>query len=155
MGPNTALKLIREHGSLEGVVDFIEKDPKSRYKIPEDWPFQDARDLFFEPDVRAADDPLCDFKWDKPDMEGLVQFLVAEKGFSEDRVRAGGKRLEKNLSSAQQGRLDGFFKVIPKTEEERAALKRKNDEKNEEKRKKAKDEKREKAKAKAKPRGAA
>lgn len=153
VGPNTALKLIREHGSLEAVVDFIEKDPKGRYKIPDDWPFQDARDLFFEPDVRGADDPLCEFTWDKPDMDGLVQFLVTEKGFSEDRVRAGGKRLEKNLKSAQQGRLDGFFKVIPKTEEERAALKRKNDEKNEEKRKKAKEEKKEKAKGKGKPRG--
>lgn len=105
--------------------------------------------------MRPASDPLCDFKWEKPDMDGLVQFLVTEKGFSEDRVRAGGKRLEKSLGSAQQVRLDGFFKVIPKTEEERAALKRKNEEKNEVKRKKAKDEKKEKAKAKAKPRGGA
>jgi len=104
--------------------------------------------------VRPASDPLCDFKWDKPDIEGLVQFLVTEKGFSEDRVRAGGKRLEKNLKSAQQVRLDGFFKVIPKTEEEKAALKRKNEEKNVEKRKKLKEEKKEKAKAKAKPRAA-
>ena len=83
-----------------------------------------------------------------------MQFLVTEKGFSEDRVRAGGKRLEKNLKSAQQVRLDGFFKVIPKTEEEKAALKRKNEEKNVEKRKKLKEEKKEKAKAKAKPRAA-
>ena len=132
----------------------MESDPKARYKIPEDWPFQDARDLFFDPDVRPADDPLCDFKWEKPDMDGLVQFLVTEKGFSEDRVRAGGKRLEKGVGGAQQGRLDGFFKVIPKTEEERAVLKRKSDERNEGKRKKVKEEKKEKAKVKAKPRGA-
>lgn len=136
------------------MVESFENDPKERYKIPEDWPYQDARDLFFSPDVRPASDPMCDFKWEKPNMDGLVQFLVAEKGFSEDRVRAAGKRLEKSLGSVQQVRLDGFFKVIPKTEEERAALKRKNEEKNEVKRKKAKDEKKEKAKAKAKPRGA-
>ncbi|SPO07605.1 probable DNA repair endonuclease rad2 [Cephalotrichum gorgonifer] len=154
IGPTTAVKLIREHGSLEKVVESIEKDPKERYKIPDDWPYQDARELFFHPDVRPADDPQCDFKWTGPDIEGLVTFLVTEKGFSEDRVRAGAKRLEKNLKSAQQVRLDGFFKVIPKTEEERAALKRKADEKNEEKKKKAKMEKKEKAKAKAKPRGA-
>ena len=59
----------------------MENDPKKKYVLPEDWPFKDARDLFFEPDVRGADDPLCDFKWDKPDIEGLVHFLVTEKGF--------------------------------------------------------------------------
>ena len=84
-----------------------------------------------------------------------MQFLVTEKGFSEDRVRAGAQRLQKNLKSSQQARLEGFFKPIPKTEEEVKNLKRKNEEKNEEKKKKLKEEKKEKAKAKAKPRGTA
>lgn len=152
IGPTTALKLIREHGSLEKVVEAIEKDSKKKFTLPNDWPYKDARDLFFEPDVRKADDPLCDFKWDKPDMDGLVAFLVTEKGFSEDRVRSGGARLEKNLKSSQQARLEGFFKPVPKTDEEKAAHKRKLDEKNEEKKKKQKLEKKEKAAAKAKPR---
>ncbi|KAF9871269.1 DNA-repair protein rad2 [Colletotrichum karsti] len=154
IGPTTALKLIREHGTLEKLVEAINEDPKHKYTIPDDWPYQDARELFFNPDVKPADDPLCDFKWEKPDMEGLVQFLVTEKGFSEDRVRSAGARLEKNLKSSQQVRLDGFFKVIPKTEEEKATAKRKLDAKNEEKKKKQKLEKKEKAAAKAKPRGA-
>ncbi|OAA65286.1 DNA repair protein (XPGC)/ Rad [Niveomyces insectorum RCEF 264] len=153
VGPNTALKLIREHGSLEKVVEFIRADSKQRYTIPDDWPFEDARTLFFEPDVRPADDPLCDFKWDKPDVEGLVQFLVNEKGFSEDRVRSGAARLEKNLKGTQQQRLEGFFRPVPKTEAEQQAHKRKLEEKNEEKKKRLKEEKKEKAKAKAKPRG--
>jgi 5''-3'' exonuclease (including N-terminal domain of PolI) len=155
IGPSTALKLIREHGSLEKVVEFIQNDPKKRYTIPEDWPYQDARELFFNPDVRQADDPECDFKWEKPDVEGLVQFLVKEKGFSEDRVRNGAQRLEKNLKGAQQARIEGFFKVIPKTEAEKQAQKRKIEEQNEARKKKAKEEKKEKAKQKAKPRGAA
>lgn len=153
IGPNTALKLIREHGSLEKVVEFIENDKKSKYTLPEDWPYADARDLFFEPDVRPADDPLCDFKWEKPDVDGLVQFLVNEKGFSEDRVRGAAAKLEKNLKSGQQARLEGFFKPIPKTDEEQKARKRKLEEKNEEAKKKRKEDKKEKAKAKAKPRG--
>ncbi|PFH56589.1 hypothetical protein XA68_16281 [Ophiocordyceps unilateralis] len=152
IGPTTALKLIRDHGSLEKVVEAIENDSKKKYTLPTDWPFQDARHLFFEPDVRKADDPLCDFKWDKPDTEGLVDFLVKDKGFSEDRVRGGAARLEKNLKSSQQARLEGFFKVVPKTEEEKSAQKRKMEEKNEEKKKKLKLEKKEKAAAKAKPR---
>lgn len=154
VGPSTALKLIREHGTLDKLVEAIKEDPKGKYQIPEDWPYQDARELFFKPDVRPADDPLCDFKWEKPDMDGLVQFLVTEKGFSEDRVRSAGARLEKHLKSSQQVRLDGFFKVIPKTEEQKADAKRKLDAKNEEKKKKQKLEKKEKAAAKAKPRGA-
>lgn len=155
VGPNTALKLIRDHGTLEKVVEFIKDDPKQKYVIPDDWPFADARELFFNPDVRKADDPLCDFKWDKPDVEGLVTFLVTEKGFSEDRVRAGGTRLEKNMKSTQQARLEGFFKPIPKTDDEKKAHKRKLEEQNEAKKKKVKEEKKEKAKLKAKPRGTA
>jgi flap endonuclease-1 len=158
IGPNTALKMIREHGTLENIVEWIKADKKERYIIPEDWPFADARELFFHPDVRPADHSECDFKWEAPDMEGLVQFLVTEKGFSEDRVRGSAAKLQKNLKSAQQARLEGFFKPIPKTEEEIKILKRKSEEKSEEKKKKAKEEKKEKkeqAKAKAKPRGTA
>jgi flap endonuclease-1 len=151
IGPNTALKMIREFGDLEGVVKHIQEDPKKRYTIPEDWPFQDARELFFHPDVRSADDPECDFKWEQPDIEGLVQFLVNEKGFSEDRVRNSAAKLQKNLKSSQQARLEGFFKPIPKTEEQLKQLKRKNEEKAEERKKKLKETKKEKTATKAKP----
>ncbi|ROT38387.1 DNA-repair protein rad2 [Sodiomyces alkalinus F11] len=153
VGPSTALKLIREHKTLEGVVDYIKNDPKQKYTLPDDWPFADARELFLNPDVRPADHPDCDFKWEKPDTEGLVKYLVVEKGFSEDRVRNGAARLEKNVKGTQQSRLDGFFKTLPKTEAEKAAHKRKLEEKQEEKKKKQKLEKKEKAQARAKPRG--
>lgn len=136
---------------MENVVKWMQADEKKRYVIPDDWPFADARELFFHPDVRPADHPDCDFKWEAPDVEGLVQFLVTEKGFSEDRVRSGASRLQKNLKGSQQARLEGFFKPVPKTEEEIKNLKRKNEEKNEEKKKKAKEEKKEKKVAKAKP----
>ncbi|KAL3419717.1 DNA-repair protein rad2 [Phlyctema vagabunda] len=155
VGPNTALKLIREHGSLEKVVEWIKSDKKEKYAIPEDWPYADARELFFKPDVRPADHADCDFKWEAPDVDGLIQFLVTEKGFSEDRVRGGAGKLSKNLKSSQQARLEGFFKPIPKTEEELKNLKRKNEEKNEQKKKKLKEEKKDKKTAKAKPRGTA
>ena len=150
VGPNTALKMIREHGSLEKVVEFIEKDPKKRYTIPEDWPYQDARDLFLNPDVRDAEDPECDFKWEAPDMEGLVAFLVGEKGFNEDRVRSAAQKLTKNVKSAQQSRLEGFFKAVPKTAEEKASLKRKHDEKIADSKKKKKDDAKTKKDAKSK-----
>lgn len=39
---------------------------------------------------------------------------MREKGFKEDRVRAGAAKLSKMLAAKQQGRLDGFFTVKPK-----------------------------------------
>ena len=135
VGPKVALNLIREHKTLENVVAHIKKGEK--FTIPEDWPYQEARLLFLEPDVRHADDPECDFKWESPDIDGLVKYLVEEKGFSEDRVRSGAARLQKNMKSSQQSRLEGFFKPKEKTDEEKASLKRKNEEKLEEKKKKA------------------
>lgn len=133
----------------------MEKDQKKRHTIPDDWPYKDARELFFNPDVRPPDHPDCDFKWEAPDVEGLVTFLVTEKGFSEDRVRSAAARLNKNLKTAQQARLEGFFKPVQKTEEEIKNLKRKNEEKVNEKKKKAKSEQKAKKEAKAKPRGTA
>ncbi|KAL4748327.1 flap endonuclease 1 [Aspergillus terricola var. indicus] len=154
VGPNTALKLIRDHGTLEKVVESIEKDPKQKYVIPESWPYLDARELFLNPDVRDANDPECDFKWEAPDIEGLVEFLVKDKGFNEDRVRNGAARLQKNLKTAQQSRLEGFFKPVAKTDAEKATLKRKHDEKIQEQKKRKKEEAKAKKEAKSRPRAA-
>ncbi|KAF9732958.1 Elongation of fatty acids protein 2 [Paraphaeosphaeria minitans] len=153
VGPSTALKLIREHGTLEKVYETMKAS--SKYTIPEDWPFVDARALFQEPDVRAADDPECDFKWEAPDVEGLVKFLVEEKHFSEDRVRSGASKLQRNLKTAQQSRLEGFFKPVEKSAEQKASLKRKAEQKLEEKKKKQKADAKEKKAAKSKARGGA
>ncbi|CRG83000.1 flap endonuclease-1 [Talaromyces islandicus] len=154
VGHHTALKLIREHGTLEKVVEYMENDPKKKYTIPEDWPYKEARELFFNPDVRDANDPACDFKWENPDIEGLVDFLVKEKGFSEDRVRNAAARLQKNLKTAQQARLEGFFKPVAKTDAEKASLKRKHESKIEEQKKRKKEDQKAKKEAKARPRGA-
>lgn len=155
------MKLIREHGTLEKVVEAIENenkkkgDSKKKHAIPEDWPYQDARELFFHPDVRPADHPDCEFKWEEPDMDGLVKFLVEEKGFSEDRVRSAASKLAKNAKSAQQSRLEGFFKPVAKTDAEKASLKRKHEEKLEATKKKKKEDAKAKKDAKSKPRGTA
>ncbi|KAJ4408552.1 Elongation of fatty acids protein 2 [Didymella pomorum] len=153
IGPSTALKMLREHKDLEGVVEYIKKGTK--LAIPDDWPFADARALFQEPDVKPADAPECDFKWEAPDVEGLVKFLVEEKHFNEDRVRNGAAKLQKNMKTAQQSRLEGFFKPVEKTAEQKASLKRKADEKLEAKKKKQKEDAKAKKQAKAKPKGAA
>lgn len=61
----------------------------------------DARELFHSPDV--ADPKTLDYKWEAPDVEGLVKFLVVDKGFNEARVRTGAERLNKGLKTTTQG----------------------------------------------------
>ncbi|OMO71487.1 XPG/Rad2 endonuclease [Corchorus olitorius] len=87
IGGQTALKLIRQHGSIEEILQNINKE---RYSIPDDWPYQEARQLFKEPLV-CTDDEQLDIKWSAPDDEGLVAFLVNENGFNSDRVTKGTK----------------------------------------------------------------
>ncbi|CCE64142.1 hypothetical protein TPHA_0G03010 [Tetrapisispora phaffii CBS 4417] len=124
VGPVTALKLIKEHGSLEKIIEFVESpDSNSKWKIPENWPYKEARDLFLNPDVIDGAD--IDLKWKPPQEEALVSYLCGDKKFSEERVRSGIKRLQKGLKSGVQGRLDGFFKVVPKTKEQLEAAKAK------------------------------
>ena len=156
VGPNTALKLIREHKSLAAVVEAMRSGSLAgKYTVPDDYPHEEARELFLHPDVRPGSDPECDFKWESPDMDGLVKFLVEEKGFNEDRVRSGAARLGKHLKTQQQSRLEGFFKPKERTEEERGAMKRKNEEKASEAKKRKKESAKEKKEQKSKPRGMA
>jgi len=80
--------------------------------MPDEWPWEDAKKIFEIPDVLPADE--VELEWNNPDVDGLVQFLVDEKGFNKDRVLKGADKLQKYLNSKQQGRLDGFFSVKPK-----------------------------------------
>ncbi|KAH3664027.1 hypothetical protein OGAPHI_004741 [Ogataea philodendri] len=114
IGPVTAFKLIKEHGSIEKIVEFIENDPKCKYKVPENWPYSEARQLFLKPDVLDGDE--VDLKWSEPDLDGLIEFMVKENGFNEQRIRDGVDKLKKGLRGGVQGRLDGFFKVSVKAE---------------------------------------
>jgi len=126
IGPKSALKLVREHGSLGAVIEHLQekvaakeeaaedgKKKKGGIIIPEEWPWEEAKKVFEKPDVTPADQ--IEVEWKSPDVDGLVQFLVTEKGFNEERVRKGAEKLSKFLNAKQQGRLDGFFSVQTKT----------------------------------------
>ncbi|KAH3899828.1 probable Flap endonuclease 1 [Saccharomycodes ludwigii] len=120
IGPVTAFKLIKEHGSIENVVEYINTSvntkEKKKWIIPEIWPYQEARRLFLAPDVVDGND--ITLKWNPPKEAELIKFLCEEKGFAEDRVRSGIKRLQKGLKTGVQGRLDGFFKVVAKPQQQ-------------------------------------
>ncbi|GAA5863533.1 hypothetical protein JCM8547_007277 [Rhodosporidiobolus lusitaniae] len=121
VGAKTALKLVREYESMDDILAHLRK---GKNPPPEDWPYEEARKLFKTPEVKPASEITLD--WNAPDVEGLVDFLVREKGFSEERVRKGAEKLSARLKTKQQGRLDGFFTVQPK---EGTGTKRKADDK--------------------------
>lgn len=111
IGPTRALALIKQHGCIEKVLEELDTE---KYKIPEEWPYKRARELFHQPDVLKADDPVvAAIKWEQPDEDGLVEFMVKQAGFNEARIRAGIEKLKKTKQQATQGRLDSFFKKAP------------------------------------------
>jgi flap endonuclease-1 len=80
IGPKKALDLIREHKNIETIIANIDTE---KYKVPENWEFAEARELFKRPNVVAASDEelVKAIRWDQPDVEGLVSFMVNDNGF--------------------------------------------------------------------------
>ncbi|XP_014234277.1 flap endonuclease 1 isoform X1 [Trichogramma pretiosum] len=110
VGPKRAIELIRNHKSLEKILDNLDT---KKYPVPEDWNYKDARMLFIEPEIKDPEE--VDLKWNDPDEDGLVQFLCGDKQFNEERVRNGAKKLVKARHTGTQGRIDSFFKILPST----------------------------------------
>ncbi|NWU96679.1 FEN1 endonuclease, partial [Upupa epops] len=106
IGPKRAVELIREHKSIEKIVQRIDT---KKYPLPDNWLHREAQQLFLQPDV--VDPDSVELKWTEPDEEQLVRFLCSEKQFNEERIRNGVKRLSKSRQGSTQGRLDDFFKV--------------------------------------------
>ncbi|KAI3741672.1 hypothetical protein L1987_59346 [Smallanthus sonchifolius] len=111
IGGQTALKLIRQHGSIESILENINRE---RYQIPDDWPYQEARRLFKEPLV-CDDDEQLQIKWSAPDEEGLLNFLVTENGFNSDRVTKAVEKIKASKNKSTQNRLESFFKPVVST----------------------------------------
>ncbi|CAL1544173.1 unnamed protein product [Lymnaea stagnalis] len=107
IGPKRAIELIKQHRSIEEIIKHLDK---KKYVIPEDWMYKEARKLFQEPEV--LDPAEIELKWNDPDEEGLVEFMVNQKNFNEERIRNGAKKLLKSRQGTTQGRVDSFFSVV-------------------------------------------
>lgn len=118
IGPKRAIDLVRQHRSIETILKHIDS---KKHPIPEDWKYKEARALFKNPEV--ADPEKLELKWNEADEKGLIDFLVTQKGFSEERIQSGIKKLQKARKGSVQGRLDGFFQVLSTP---KASNKRKN-----------------------------
>ena len=76
IGPKRAIDLIKEHKSIDKIIEKIDKD---KYPLPENWLFKEARELFIKPDV--TDGNALELNWNPPDEEGIVKYMCEEKGF--------------------------------------------------------------------------
>jgi flap endonuclease-1 len=120
IGPTRAVQLVKEHQTLEAIIESLDRN---KYVVSEEWPYQEARELFRNPLILAADDPqLTSIKWELPNEEALLNFMVQENGFNEKRIRAGIEKLVKAKGASTQGRLDSFFKVLPASDGKRKEL---------------------------------
>jgi flap endonuclease-1 len=98
IGPKTALKLIREHSSLDNVMT---SNPEiSIHPTPES-----IRRIFLKPDVSSN----YTIKWSKPDEEKVVSFLCGERDFSEDRVRKAVSRMLRTTTPCKKSTLESYF----------------------------------------------
>ena len=121
VGPITAYKLIKEHKTIEKVVEHLEAEnlssnKKRKFVIPHNFNYPDSREIFLHHDVAKA--PDLDLKWEKPNEEELKKFLCDEKGFSEARVEGGLKKIKNVDNKGYQPRLENFFgKAVTKRKE--------------------------------------
>jgi flap endonuclease-1 len=99
IGPKTALKLLKDNGSIEQIAA---KNPS--FKIPAN--LERIREIFSKPSVTSN----YSLRWREPQTEALVQFLCGDRDFNEERVRTAVTRMRTGLET-EQGKqtLESFF----------------------------------------------
>ncbi|MCW4015034.1 MAG: flap endonuclease-1 [Candidatus Bathyarchaeota archaeon] len=99
VGPKTALKLIKKHGSIEDVLPRLEDvefnaDPN------------EIRKIFLHPKVTDN----YQLEWKAPNVDGVIDFLCRERDFSEDRVRKALARMSAGIKeSKSKTTLESWF----------------------------------------------
>ncbi|MBI4181754.1 MAG: flap endonuclease-1 [Candidatus Aenigmarchaeota archaeon] len=96
VGPKTALKLVREHPSLEALFQAVPWE----FSMPP----QELLDLFLHPPVEDMDIPQARLQ-----PSAVVEFLAGEHGFSRERIQGAVDKLRQAREQQQAG-LAGFFR---------------------------------------------
>jgi len=96
VGPKTALKMIKQHSRLEDIPQIQEQLQKIDY--------DQIRKIFLEPNVAEVDEII----FEKVNYEGITEYLVKERSFSEDRIQSSLNRLKKAIEKKSQN-LDQWF----------------------------------------------
>jgi flap endonuclease-1 len=96
VGPKTALKMIKQYLRLEDIPQIQEQLEKIDY--------EQIRKIFLEPSVADVDEII----FEQVNYEGMTEYLVQERSFSEDRIQSSLNRLRKAIEKKSQN-LDQWF----------------------------------------------
>lgn len=138
IGSKTAYNLIKEYNCIENIIEHIDK---SKYQIPSNFRFAEARKSFINPKVLAKEEIKID--WNEPKIEELKHFLIKEYNFNEVRVQNYINRLLKARKATTQKRLDTFFTAVTKKSTKLVEEEKKKEAEKQEQKKKPKAVKRE------------
>ena len=97
IGPKTALKAIKQYQRLEDIPQIQEK--------LEQVDFKQIRDIFLNPKV--GDVP--ELKFGEVDFQGIINYLIKERNFSQERVETSLNRLKKSFEKKSHT-LEQWFK---------------------------------------------
>ncbi len=102
VGPKTALKIVKEHKTLDDVISYV----KEKYDYQFEVDVEEVFNLFLDPPYS----PVKSLKWNEVDSEAVTKLLVEGHDFSEDRVsKVIAELKEKTKERAAQSKLDKWF----------------------------------------------
>ncbi len=105
IGAKTALKLIKEHGTIETIIKNKIEIKKQPIDLDIDL-VNKVRNIFLNPQINESFEPP---EWKKPDKEKIIEILVEQNDFSIDRVE---KVLEKVMAKYRGGKQSSLFGFI-------------------------------------------
>ncbi len=100
IGPKTALKLIKEHGSVEKLLPTLKEayfpvEPKR------------IREIFLHPKVTSN----YKLQWKEPNIQGVIDFICRQRDFSEERVRKALTKMTEGIKEAKgKVTLESWFR---------------------------------------------
>lgn len=105
VGAKTALKLIKEHESIENMINKKIEIKKNPIDIDLDL-LKRVQNIFLNPEINTdIEQPT----WKKPDQDKIIEILVEENDFSKDRVE---KVIQKVMAKYRGGRQSSLFGFI-------------------------------------------
>lgn len=97
IGPKTALKIVKEHKTLDKVLENVAWDSET--------PAEKIYDFFLNPPVTEK----YEIGWREPDTDKLKEFMVEEHDFSAERVDKVIERLQNAWTKGRQSSLSGWL----------------------------------------------
>ena len=99
LGPKTAIKLIKQYGTLENALPQIKN---ATFPVEPNC----IRQIFLHPEVNRN----YKLEWKEPNVEGIVNFMSREKEFLEDRIRKSvGRMIEGSKKQKSKTSLEKWF----------------------------------------------